>query len=120
MRSAITISKLNYKGETSDRVHHLFISEQMSMLRSIKRFSYSMIYPCWYLHYTSEAYNEIKNNFDHINNLEHPPTAPDVLPEAKQPENANVSPNLHLSVEQAHILHAPSVLKQAKADDAYK
>ncbi len=36
MRSAITISKLNYKSETRVSVHHPFTGEQMSMLRSNK------------------------------------------------------------------------------------
>jgi len=118
MRSAITISKLNYKGETRVRVHHPFTEEQMKKLRTITGFTYTKTYHCWYLPYTKEAFTELKNNFDHINNVEHPPTAPDVLPQAKQPENANVSQNLHLLNEQVPILHAPSVSKQAKADDA--
>jgi len=77
----ITISKLDYKGQTKIRVHHPFFPGQMEKLRTIAGFTWTQTYRCWYLPYSKESFTKLKALFACIINLE------------KKVENAETSSN---------------------------
>jgi len=88
MSSAITISKLDYKGETRIKVHHPFTDEQMKTLRGIAGFSYSKTYRCWYLPDNKKSYQSLKQLFS------------DII----QPYNAEAEENLETPVKETQKL----------------
>jgi len=56
----ITISKLDYKGQTKIRVHHPFLFGQIEKLRTIKGFTWTKTYSCWYMPYNKESFANLR------------------------------------------------------------
>jgi len=83
----ITISKLDYKGQTKIRVHHPFLPGQMEKLRTIAGYTWTQTYRCWYLPYNKESFAKLKVLFPCIINLEKKIDSPQqntIIPEVIQ------------------------------------